>query len=64
MSLLKVRHGRLLVGTWPDIAGRGRLLQSSGHVSQLEEVAERLWMDVFGIFLLESDPGRSRRYIP
>jgi hypothetical protein len=60
-------HGRLLDlkrRRWQLLVGAGGMLQSSGRVSQLQQVAERLWTPIFVIFLLESNLGRCTKYLP
>ena len=51
--------------TWPDIGGRGWLPAGALDMSAWWQVmTEPLWTDVFGIFLLESDPGHCIKYLP
>jgi hypothetical protein len=55
---------------WCEEKGEGEqpfIEQSSGHVSQLQQVAvvaEQLWVACFGILLLESNLGCCTKYLP
>jgi hypothetical protein len=46
------------------ISGVSGGLQSSGMSDCWQVMAEGLWTDVFGIFLLESDLGCCTKYLP